>query len=419
MSFIRRLIHISAVLAMALGVLCLTTLPAFAKTVTVESSRVNIRSGPGNYYPVIYTAGQGAKLEVIDELEAWYKVSLPEQKSGYVSIKSLAKRTGGSLSGKKPWIEDKGVGQVASSEIMAATKGIIEMRQFSRDYAKKHNIDPDILESYNTMPFTPEEYQSFKKSLRHRRNIRIPELSREGIPEEDRELGTAIALRLASIGLDKDPSLRKYVSLVGTAVVEETPLYDETLVFIVLDSPQVRSFATPGGYVFVTTGALRLMQDEAELAGVLGHEVVHVVNRHGIEELEKQQARIRSESLISDLDRELEKLDMDRGDTEVIEDLEQLADKMFERIISGRLKESEDESDRLGTMIIYNTGYKADGLKDFILLTEKLESKKKDPSYSHSPASKRAETLDELIRKKRLTRRDRKDFRDRFDEMMR
>lgn len=390
--------------------------PAFAKSVTVESVSVNIRSGPGNYYEVIYTAGQGAKLEVLKELESWYKIALPDEKSGYVSIRSLQKRTGSMMTESKSWLKDKGVGKVASSEIMAATKGIVDMGSFAQAYASKHEIDPALLERYDTMPFTPEEYEQFHKTLKHRRNVRTPELSEAGIGEYDRELGNAIALRLASRGMYDDEDLRKYISLVGTAVVEQTPLYDENFVFIVLDDPQVRSFATPGGYVFVTTGALKLMHDEAELAGVLGHEVVHVVQRHGITELEKQRTRIQSEQLIEDLDSEVEKLNMDQGDRAVQQDLEHLADQMFEELISGRKKKAEEESDRLGTVIIYNTGYESNGLMDFIRSTEKLEKDHKDPSLTHDAADTRVKLIETVIEKKRLTRRDRKKFEGRFEE---
>ncbi len=60
--------------------------------------------------------------------------------------------------------------------------------------------------------------------------------------------------------------------------------------FIVLDTDGVNAFAAPGGYVHITRGALALIQDEAELAGVLGHEIIHVTEKHTIKSMQKSKA---------------------------------------------------------------------------------------------------------------------------------
>jgi predicted Zn-dependent protease len=79
-----------------------------------------------------------------------------------------------------------------------------------------------------------------------------------------------------------DLALNKYVGLVGLTVASVTSQPDANWVFGVLESDEVNAFSGPSGYVMITRGALRQMQDESELAGVLAHEIAHVTYKHGL-----------------------------------------------------------------------------------------------------------------------------------------
>jgi predicted Zn-dependent protease len=94
---------------------------------------------------------------------------------------------------------------------------------------------------------------------------------------------------LQSYGELKVPRLQSYVSEVGMrmAKLSERPQLPWT--FTVLDSPEVNAFALPGGYVYVTRGIMAYMQSEADLAGVLGHEIGHVTARHGAQRATRAQ----------------------------------------------------------------------------------------------------------------------------------
>jgi predicted Zn-dependent protease len=102
------------------------------------------------------------------------------------------------------------------------------------------------------------------------------------ISESDEiELGKGIAANLlgASPLLD-DPALQQYVNRVGRWVASQSERPDLPWKFGVLDDSSMNAFAVPGGMVFVTKGLLAKMRNEAELAGVLAHEVAHVVQKH-------------------------------------------------------------------------------------------------------------------------------------------
>lgn len=81
-------------------------------------------------------------------------------------------------------------------------------------------------------------------------------------------------------GAHNDPEIGGYVAEIGGRIAAHSERPDIRFTFTVLDSPVVNAFALPGGYVYVTRGLIGLANSEAELAGVLGHEIGHVVARH-------------------------------------------------------------------------------------------------------------------------------------------
>lgn len=100
------------------------------------------------------------------------------------------------------------------------------------------------------------------------------------------KFGREVAARVVGrYGYYDDQRLNRYVSLVGRSIVAGANRPELTFRFAVLDTNEINAYAAPGGFVFVTRGALAQMQDEAELAAVLAHEVGHITNRHVVKEL--------------------------------------------------------------------------------------------------------------------------------------
>jgi len=93
----------------------------------------------------------------------------------------------------------------------------------------------------------------------------------------------------AQFGLVDDPELTAYVSGIGTrlAALSERPNLPWS--FKIVDDPIVNAFALPGGYIYVSRGILASFDSEAELAGVLGHEIGHVTARHSASQMSRQQ----------------------------------------------------------------------------------------------------------------------------------
>lgn len=102
--------------------------------------------------------------------------------------------------------------------------------------------------------------------------------------QRQEEIGQSVAVAITNrYSLSTDQALNDYVNLVGLTVASVAPNSDINYAFGVLETPEVSAYSAPGGYIFISRGALALMQDESELAGVLAHEVAHVAFNHGIE----------------------------------------------------------------------------------------------------------------------------------------
>ena len=108
--------------------------------------------------------------------------------------------------------------------------------------------------------------------------------------EEEIKLGREIAGNLLGAApLVKDAALQKYVNSVGRWVASQSERPDLPWRFGVIESEDINAFAAPGGYIMITKGLYRKLTNEAQLAGVLGHEVGHVVQKHQLKVLQKQQ----------------------------------------------------------------------------------------------------------------------------------
>jgi predicted Zn-dependent protease len=108
--------------------------------------------------------------------------------------------------------------------------------------------------------------------------------------EEEITLGREIAGNLLGAApLVKDAALQKYVNSVGRWVASQSERPELPWRFGVIESDDINAFAAPGGYIMLTKGLYRKLTNEAQLAGVLGHEIGHVVKKHQLKVLQKQQ----------------------------------------------------------------------------------------------------------------------------------
>jgi predicted Zn-dependent protease len=90
------------------------------------------------------------------------------------------------------------------------------------------------------------------------------------------------------MGVYDDPELQRYVNDIGQQLARASHRPNLPWSFTIVDSPAINAFALPGGYIYVTRGILAYLDDESELAGVLGHEIGHVTARHAAQAYTRQ-----------------------------------------------------------------------------------------------------------------------------------
>lgn len=172
---------------------------------------------------------------------------------------------------------------------------------------------------------------------------------------EEIQLGREIAGNiLGAAPLVKDPELQKYVNQVGRWVASQGERSYLPWHFGVIESEDLNAFATPGGYVLITKGLYRQLKNEAELAGVLGHEIGHVIKKHHLKLLQKQQLLNMGAGLLSG------KLGKENPTIEkVIGSGAEISARSLD-------KNAEYEADRIGVILAGRAGYEPFGLPEVL-----------------------------------------------------
>lgn len=190
--------------------------------------------------------------------------------------------------------------------------------------------------------------------------------------EQEVAMGRQLAPQMAAQfgGISKGPDAER-VSRVGTAIVSRssasrTP-YKYSF-YLLADPKTVNAFALPGGQIFITQALLRLLESEDELAGVLGHEVGHVLARHSAEHLAKQQL---TQSIIG-------AVAIGSGSYETAQ-LAQLAGSLV-NMKHGR--DDELESDTLGLRLMREAGYEPRALISVMQKLEKASGGSRQPEFA-------------------------------------
>ncbi len=148
-----------------------------------------------------------------------------------------------------------------------------------------------------------------------------------------------------------DPELQHYVNEVGLWVAQQSERPNLPWHFGVNDSDHINAFATPGGYIIITKGMIKQLRNEAELAGVLGHEVAHVNQKHHLKALRKSAfASLLGEGVAAATDSKRAEL------------VKQLAGPTKELYARGLDQSDEFEADRMGVVLATRAGYDPYGL---------------------------------------------------------
>ena len=167
-----------------------------------------------------------------------------------------------------------------------------------------------------------------------------------------------------------NPTLQAYVNDLGQRLAKQSHRANLQWTFTVLDSPDVNAFALPGGYVYVTRGIMAYMDSEADLAGVIGHEIGHVTARHGAQRATRQQragAGVMAATVLGVL------VEAVTG----VQGAAQAANQVSTGIAAGSIasysREQELQADQLGAEYLSRVGYSPKHMVDVIGLLKDQE----------------------------------------------
>jgi predicted Zn-dependent protease len=208
--------------------------------------------------------------------------------------------------------------------------------------------------------------------------------------QEEQELGASIsALLREKYGVVQDRAVHKYVALAGSVLASESTRPALKWTFIVLDTDGVNAFAAPGGFVHITRGALALIQSEAELADVLGHEIGHITLKHTIKAIQNQ----KKAELAASASRQAF--------------LQAAANMGYSILLENKFDRNDEEAaDKVGLTLGNKSGYSPSGLPAFLTkLAERNKGLKERSGVfaSHPETMGRIDTMKKVITAEKLT----------------
>lgn len=209
-------------------------------------------------------------------------------------------------------------------------------------------------------------------------------------PKEEQMIGRAVAeqvfLRYGPIS--NNPGLVRYVNLIGETVAARSGRNDINYRFAVVENNrEANAFAAPGGYVFITTGLLSKISNEAQLAGVLAHEVAHVSKKHMLDTIQRSKQ-------LSGLT-EITATALDKDPQALSRIVSVATDTLF---TNGLDHKYEYEADVAGTEYAAGAGYDPRGLDEFLIKLKTSEGQSGSIFFqTHPPTGNRISKLEQNI----------------------
>ena len=254
--------------------------------------------------------------------------------------------------------------------------GIIRMAKFRLDKLLKALDDSDSSEDSKQKPKrdTKKDSRRDPSKSRVKRRLNLLEgvgtlLSSTGEIDykSERTIGESLALEgFRRYGMPvKNMALQRYINLVGTALARNSRRPSIPYYFVVVESSLQNAFSCPGGIIFLSVALLKTIKTEAQLAGILAHEIAHVGHKHALQSIKRSRffqgiGKITAASMKGKKGQQFKSMIGDLQNT------------LFDR---GLDKNMEFEADIAAMETAYRTGYRPDGLIQVLEELRRLEAR--------------------------------------------
>ena len=365
---------------------------------TIKREQAYLRSGPGSYYPPLATLPEGYSVTILEDNDNWLKVKA-DTLTGYIS----SKVTEGKKESEDLFAQMGSQKAITEISQIGMTAGIKAM---SGKFSKKIDEKVDFIDEFLSYHINPYSFEQFRddtyRSINLKKIRKSVKLPRFDAPQfftfSEEAMGFAIANKIAELGLYHNKALQDYVNYVGLLVAQASDSYDIPYRFFILNINVPNAYSCPGGIVFITTGMLEAIENEAELAAVLGHEIGHVSHYHGMEELEKRKVQIIAEDSFAELDMLSDSLyGHDEKYDDVEAELEDIALSIYETIYQGRLEEYEEEADKLGLLYAARAGYNPQALEHILMRLIMLGKASNNEHYTQAQIGWRKDLVENKL----------------------
>ncbi len=220
-------------------------------------------------------------------------------------------------------------------------------------------------------------------------------------PEQEYFLGRAVAAEaVAKYGLDQDETRQQYVREIGASIVRLSSRLKDTYGgyhFAVLDSDEQNGLSGPGGYVFITRGALLRCNDEDEVAAILCHELGHVSLMHGERIIRAGRSWQAGAQVIGRIVGAAADADNGALSGSITKMLGDVSGELVRTLTeTGYGREFELEADREGTFLLYDVGYDAASIRDYL---QAAPGRPQGTWASHPPAAMRIAALEDVAQR--------------------
>jgi predicted Zn-dependent protease len=195
--------------------------------------------------------------------------------------------------------------------------------------------------------------------------------------------------------ISMDQNLNQHINAIGQRLAVQSKRNNLKYTFTVLDAELVNAFAAPGGYIYITTGILKRLKNEDEIAGVLGHEIGHVVHRHSLKALQRR--------MIAQFGLQLVAAKL--GDSGAVTGalIFKASELSANLLLLKNSRVNELQADSEGVKIMHLAGYNPQAMIDIQTMLLKLSKGKNPPAIisTHPPSQERIDAIRKAIQKKK------------------